>query len=35
MCPNSSNGQHSYVVKTVSTDPLIIVRVCMLCQQEG
>lgn len=35
MCPNSSNGQHNFQLKTVSTDPVVIVRVCLLCQQEG
>lgn len=36
MCPNSSNGQHSFVLKpTVTQRETIIVKVCQLCGQEG
>jgi len=36
MCPNSSNGQHSYVLKAIITDNgTYTVRVCMLCNAEG
>jgi hypothetical protein len=36
MCPNSSNGQHNYVLQSVTVDGHVVVRrVCMLCNQEG
>lgn len=36
MCPNSSNGQHNFVLKAIIFDgKTIMVRVCMLCRQEG
>ncbi len=36
MCPNSSNGQHNYVLQTIPTpDGPVVVKVCLLCQQEA
>ncbi len=35
MCPNSESGAHNFQLKTVSTDPVVIVRVCILCNAEG
>lgn len=36
MCPNSSNGQHNYQLKTIPyPGGPIVVRVCILCNQEG
>ena len=36
MCPNSSNGQHNFVLKPyVRPGDTVIVRVCVLCGQEG
>ena len=36
MCPNSSDGQHNYVLQAIVTEgETIIVRVCMLCGMEG
>lgn len=36
MCPNSSNGQHNYVLQPIITEgETIVVKVCILCQQEG
>lgn len=36
MCPNSKDGQHNYVLRTIIYDQqTIIVKVCMLCGAEG
>ena len=36
MCPNSSNGEHNFVLKTIITENgSWVVRICLLCQQEG
>lgn len=36
MCPNSSNGQHSYLLTTiVFNGQPVVVKICQLCQQEG
>lgn len=36
MCPNSENGQHNYQLQPIITEgQTIIVRVCLLCGQEG
>jgi len=36
MCPNSSTGEHSYLLKSIPTQgEVIVVRVCQLCNAEG
>jgi hypothetical protein len=36
MCPNSSNGEHSYQLTTIPyPNGPVVVKICMLCQQEG
>lgn len=36
MCPNSSNGQHNFQLRTINAPGgTVVIRVCLLCQQEG
>lgn len=36
MCPNSSTGEHNYVLTAIITEgETIIVKICSLCQAEG
>lgn len=36
MCPNASNGEHNYMLQSITVDGHVLVRrVCLLCNQEG
>jgi hypothetical protein len=36
VCPNSSNGEHNFQIKSILTQgEVIVVRVCILCNAEG